>query len=80
MRLRRTHPIAIATAVLSAGALTAALLATGTAATAAPATTSHAVTSAQTAGVPWSHVGSGWVLAQYITVAIPSYSRQNGNL
>ena len=69
MRLRRTPPIAIATAVLSAGALTAALLATGTAATAEPATTSHAATTAQTAGVPWSHVGPGWVLAQYTTAA-----------
>src|SRR3977135_39127 len=69
MRLRRTPPIAIATAVLSAGARTAALLATGTAATAEPATTSHAATSAQTAGVPWSHVGPGWVLAQYTTAA-----------
>ena len=69
MRLRRTSLITIATAVLSAGALTAALLATGTAATAAPAATSRAATSAQTAGVPWSHVGPGWVLAQYTTAA-----------
>jgi hypothetical protein len=69
MRLRRTPLIAIATAVLSAGALTAALLATGTAATAEPATTSHAATTAQTVGVPWSHVGPGWVLAQYTTAA-----------
>jgi hypothetical protein len=69
MRLRRIPLIAVATAVLSAGALTAALLATGTAATAEPATTSHAVTSAQTAGVPWRHVGPGWVLAQYTTAA-----------
>ena len=63
MRLRRTPLTAIATAVLSAGVLTAALLTTGTAATAAP------VTSAQPAGVPWSHVGPGWVLAQYTTAA-----------
>src|SRR5690242_21030970 len=35
----------------------------------APATTSHAANSAQTAGVPWSHVGPGWVLAQYTTAA-----------
>src|SRR6478609_12044404 len=69
MRLRRTPPIAIATAVLSAGALTAALLTTGTVATAEPATTSHAATTAQAAGVPWSHVGPGWVLAQYTTAA-----------
>jgi hypothetical protein len=63
MRLRRTPLTAIATAVLSAGVLTAALLTTGTAATAAP------VTSARPAGVPWSHVGPGWVLAQYTTAA-----------
>jgi hypothetical protein len=69
MRLRRTPLITIATAVLSAGALTAALLATGTAATAEPATASHAVTTAQVAGVPWRHVGPGWVLAQYTTAA-----------
>ena len=63
MRLRRTPLTAIVTAVLSAGVLTAALLTTGTAATAAP------VTSAQPAGVPWSHVDPGWVLAQYTTAA-----------
>jgi len=63
MRLRRTPLTAIATAVLRAGLLTAALLTTGTAATAEP------VTSAQPAGVPWSHVGPGWVLAQYTTAA-----------
>jgi TolB protein len=63
MRLRRTPLTAIATAVLSAGVLTAALLTTGTAATAEP------VTSAQPASVPWSHVGPGWVLAQYTTAA-----------
>jgi hypothetical protein len=75
MRLRRTPLIAIAAAVLSAGALTAALLTTGSAATAEPAntaepvTTSHAASLAQAAGVPWSHVGPGWVLAQYTTAA-----------
>src|SRR6201989_2641263 len=72
MRPRRTPLIAIATAVLSAGALTAALLTTGTAATAATAesaTTSHAATTARAAGVPWRHVGPGWVLAQYTTAA-----------
>jgi TolB protein len=68
MRPRRTPLIAIATAVLSAGALTAALLATGPAATAEPATASRPAT-AQAAGVPWSHVGLGWVLAQYTTAA-----------
>ena len=62
MRLRRTPLAAIATAVLSAGVLTAALLTTGTAA-AQPAR------AAQPAGVPWSHVGPGWVLAQYTTAA-----------
>jgi hypothetical protein len=69
MRLRRTPLTAIATAVLSAGALTAALLTTGSAATAEPATTSHAASIAHPAGVPWSHVGPGWVLAQYTTAA-----------
>src|SRR5689334_9936453 len=69
MRPRRTPLIAIATAVLSAGALTAALLTTCTVATAEPATTSHAATTARAAGVPWSHVGPGWVLAQYTTAA-----------
>jgi hypothetical protein len=69
MRLRRTPLIAIATAVLSAGALTAVLLTTGTAATAEPATTSRAATTAQAVGVPWNRVGPGWVLAQYTTAA-----------
>jgi hypothetical protein len=62
MRLRRTPLAAIAAAVLSAGVLTAALLTAGTAA-AQPAR------AAQPAGVPWSHVGPGWVLAQYTTAA-----------
>src|SRR5258705_2836709 len=62
MRLRPTPLTAIATAVLSAGVLTAALLTTG-AAVAQPAR------AAQPAGVPWSHVGPGWVLAQYTTAA-----------
>jgi len=66
MRLRRTPLTAIATAVLSAGVLTAALLTTGTAAGAAVAQTARA---AQPAGVPWSHVGPGWVLAQYTSAA-----------
>jgi TolB protein len=66
MRLRRTPLTAIATAVLSTGVLTAALLTTGTAAGAAVAQTARA---AQPAGVPWSHVGPGWVLAQYTTAA-----------
>ncbi len=69
MRLRRTPLTAIATAVLSAGVLTAALITTGTAATAEPAGTSHPARAAQPAGVPWSHVGPGWVLAQYTTAA-----------
>src|SRR6266581_3284050 len=69
MRLRRTPLTAIATAVLSAGVLTAALLTTGTAATAEPAGTSHPARAAQPAGVLWSHVGPGWVLAQYTTAA-----------
>ena len=75
MRLRRTPLTAIATAVLSAGVLTAALLTTGTAATAEPANTaepggtSHPASIGRPAGVPWSHVGPGWVLAQYTTAA-----------
>ena len=69
MRLRRTPLTAIATAVLSAGVLTAALITTGTAATAEPAGTSRPARAAQPAGVPWSHVGPGWVLAQYTTAA-----------
>jgi hypothetical protein len=66
MRLCRTPLTAIATAVLSAGVLTAALLTTGTAAGAAVAQPARA---AQPAGVPWSHVGPGWVLAQYTSAA-----------
>jgi hypothetical protein len=62
MRLRRTPLAAIAAAVLSAGVLTAALLTAGTAA-------AQAARAAQPAGVPWSHVGPGWVLAQYTTAA-----------
>src|SRR6476646_4013318 len=69
MRPRRTPLIASATAVLSAGALTAALLTTGTAAPPRPATTPPPATTAQAVGVPWSHVGPGWVLAQYTTAA-----------
>jgi hypothetical protein len=69
MRLRRTPLTAIAAAVLSAGVLTAALITTGTAATAEPTGTSHPARTAQPAGVPWSHVGPGWVLAQYTTAA-----------
>jgi TolB protein len=66
MRLRRTPLTAIATAVLSAGVLTAALLTPGTAAGAAVAQPARA---AHPAGVPWSHVGPGWVLAQYTSAA-----------
>jgi hypothetical protein len=66
MRLRRTPLTAIATAVLSVGVLTAALLTTGTAAGAAVAQPARA---AEPAGVPWSHVGPGWVLAQYTSAA-----------
>ena len=69
MRLRRTPLIAIATAVLSAGALTAALLTTGTTADAQPARTSQPASAARLAGVPWNRVGPGWVLAQYTTAA-----------
>ena len=62
MRLRRTRLTAIATAVLSAGVLTAALLTTG-------AAVAQTTLGTQPAGVPWSHVGPGWVLAQYTTAA-----------
>ena len=68
MRLRRTPLAAIAAAVLSAGVLTAALLTAGTAA-AQPASTGQSARAARPAGVPWSHVGPGWVLAQYTTAA-----------
>jgi hypothetical protein len=68
MRLRRTPLIAIATAVLGAGALTA-LLTTGTTAAAQPARTSHPAAAARPGGVPWNRVGPGWVLAQYTTAA-----------
>jgi TolB protein len=70
VRLRRTPLIAIATAVLSVGALTAALLTTGTTADAQPARTFHPAAAARLAGVPWNRVGPGWVLAQY-TIAAP---------
>jgi hypothetical protein len=69
MRLRRTPVIAIATAVLSVGALTAALLVTGTTADAQPARTSHPAGAVRLAAVPWNRVGPGWVLAQYTTAA-----------
>jgi hypothetical protein len=62
MKPRRTPLAAIAAAVLSAGVLTAALLTAGTAA-------AQPTRAAQPAGVPWSHVGPGWVLAQYTTAA-----------
>jgi len=62
MKPRRTPLAAIAAAVLSAGVLTAALLTAGTAAAQPPL-------AARPAGVPWSHVGPGWVLAQYTTAA-----------
>lgn len=62
MKLRRTPLATIAAAVLSAGVLTAALLTAGTAA-------AQPTRAAQPAGVPWSHVGPGWVLAQYTTAA-----------
>ena len=68
MRLRRTPLIAIATAVLGTGALTAALLTTGTAADSGACC--HVPPAPRpAAGVPWSRVGPGWVLAQYTTAA-----------
>ena len=68
MKLRRTPRAAIAAAVLSAGVLTAALLTAGTA-TAQPSSSGQQARAAQPAGVPWSRVGPGWVLAQYTTAA-----------
>ena len=68
MKLRRTPLAAIAAAVLSAGVLTAALLTAGTA-TAQPSSSGQQARAAQPAGVPWSRVGPGWVLAQYTTAA-----------
>ena len=67
MRLRRTPLIAIVAALLSA-----LLLAAGTTvgvAAAQPASTAQSARAAQLAGVPWSRVGPGWVLAQYTTAA-----------
>jgi hypothetical protein len=61
MRLIRVHLTAILTALLTAFLLTAGTL-TGVA-SAQPAA------GAAAAGVPWSHVGVGWVLAQYTTAA-----------
>jgi hypothetical protein len=66
MRLTRARLTAIVTAMLTV-LLTALLLAVGTltgVASAQPARTTGL------AGVPWSHVGPGWVLAQY-TTAVP---------
>jgi hypothetical protein len=66
MRLIRARLTAISTAILTV-LLTALLLAAGTltgVASAQPARTTGL------AGVPWSHVGPGWVLAQY-TTAVP---------
>jgi len=68
MKLRRTPLAAITAAVLSAGVLTAALLTAGTA-TAQPSSSGQQARAAQPAGVPWSRVGPGWVLAQYTTAA-----------
>jgi hypothetical protein len=61
MRLTRVHLTAVLTALL-----TVLLLAAG--ALAGVASTQPAA-SAQPAGVPWSHVGAGWVLTQYTTAA-----------
>jgi hypothetical protein len=60
MRLLRAHLTALLTALL-----TVVLLAAGTLAGVASA--QPAATAA--AGVPWNHVGTGWVLAQYTTAA-----------
>jgi hypothetical protein len=62
MRLLRAHLTALLTALL-----TVVLLAAGTLAGVASA---QPATSAAAAGVPWNHVGTGWVLAQY-TTAVP---------
>ena len=65
MRLLRAHLTALLTALLTVLLLAAGTLVPGTlagVAAAQPATTAAA-------GVPWSHVGPGWVLAQYTTAA-----------
>jgi TolB protein len=60
MRLLRAHLTALLTALLTVVLLAAGMLAG--VASAQPAATAAA-------GVPWNHVGSGWVLAQYTTAA-----------
>jgi hypothetical protein len=60
MRLFRAHLTAVLTVLLTALLLAAGMLAG--VASAQPATS-------KAAGVPWSHVGTGWVLAQYTTAA-----------
>jgi hypothetical protein len=66
MRLIRAHLTAIFTALL-----TALLLAAGTLAGVASAQPVRNQPARNTglAGVPWSHVGAGWVLTQYTTAA-----------
>jgi hypothetical protein len=61
MRLLRAHVTAVLTALLTVFLLAAGALAG--VASAQPATSTVA------AGVPWSHVGPGWLLAQYTTAA-----------
>ena len=68
MRLIRVHLTAILTALM-----TVLLLAAGTltsVASAQPATSAQPARITGLASVPWSHVGVGWVLAQY-TTAVP---------
>jgi hypothetical protein len=64
MRLLRTHLTAVLTALLTVLLLAAGALVPGTLAGVASAQPAPAV-----AGVPWSHVGPGWLLAQYTTAA-----------
>jgi hypothetical protein len=66
MKLLRAHLTALLTALLTVILLAAGTLASGTLTGVASA---EPATGAVAAGVPWSHVGTGWVLVQYTTAA-----------
>lgn len=66
MKLLRAHLTAVLTALLTVLLLAAGALVPGTLAGVASA---QPAAGAMTAGVPWSHVGPGWLLAQYTTAA-----------
>ena len=60
-----------------AALVSAVLLAAGTTAGAAAARPAGPAFAAARAGVPWSHVGTGWVLAQYVS-APPGFPARSG--